>query len=86
MKHMESDAFVRLIAYQHTVGTMEYIAMQDAEDGVPGGFRFTITSPDKAALKLSVDLEASVLNPTIDALLDLKDVQEQMAWREAGSP
>ena len=83
MKHMESDAFVRLIAYQHTVGTMEYIAIQDAEDG--GGFRFTITSPDRTALKLSVYLEASVLNPMIDALLDLKDAQERMAWRKAGS-
>lgn len=39
MKHMESDAFVRLIAYQHTVGTMEYIATRMPKMEAASGLR-----------------------------------------------
>ncbi|NLG23797.1 MAG: hypothetical protein GX558_00455 [Clostridiales bacterium] len=66
-----NEAFERVIPYTHTTGTSEAITV--AEVGRGHDFRLTVTTPDKAASRVSVYLEAPVLDALIDALLDLKD-------------
>lgn len=72
------EDFLRVIAFQHTIGTMERIAIRGDEGK---GFVLTVSLPDKTTREVSVYLEKSVLDPLIDALLDLKEHQEKTAWK-----
>jgi len=79
---MDGEDFLRVIAFQHTIGTMERIAIRGDEDK---GFVLSASLPDKTTRELSVYLEKSVLDPLIDALLDLKEHQEKTAWKRTST-
>lgn len=79
---MDGEDFLRVIAFQHTVGTMERIAIRGDQDK---GFVISVSLPDKTTKEVSVYLERAVLDPLIDALLDLKEHQEKTAWRKAST-
>jgi len=73
-----NEAFERAIPYTHATGTSESITV--AEVGRGHDFRLTVTTPDKAASRVSVYLEAPVLDALIDALLDLKDACDRRQY------
>lgn len=77
-----SEDFLRVIALQHTIGTMERIAIRGDEGK---GFTLSVSLPDKTTREVSVYLERSVLGPLIDALLDLKEHQEKAAWKRTST-
>ncbi len=79
---MDGEDFLRVIAFQHAVGTMERIAIRGDQDK---GFALSVSLPDKTTREVSVYLERSVLDPLIDALLDLKEHQEKAAWKRTST-
>ena len=83
MGYFEDLYFERRIPYRHTIGTAESLTIKGAGGAEGGGFRLAITTPAPGGAHdvAEVFLDGRVLGELIEALLDLREANERIAFR-----
>lgn len=82
MGYFEDLYFERRIPYRHTIGTAESLTIKGAGGAEGGGFRLAITTPAPGGADVTeAFLDGRVLDELIEALLDLREANERIAFR-----